>query len=1197
MANKRKGDQVISEDQKLNKKPTLSKSELIQVVTENVRNDEFPDDEIEDEDEDHESGEGEQEIKEDSDNLEEDEEDEEDEELDRSNEKISNTKANHKNLSSHEVQIARETAELFKSNIFKLQIDELIKEVKLKDTKISKIEKFLHKLHDLVQSIPDLKDQSLEEVESWSARTKFSIPFNDPKPTNVNYKFGYAKPENVSIVGSFGLKTGIQSSHGVSVDVNLTMPSELFQAKDYLNYRALHKRSFYLGFLAENLKSIFKKEKLDFIKLSYQYFNDDILTPVLKLEATNSNLESEYNFSKTKFSINILVGLPFGVFDAKKLLPNKNCIRVQKEEDLELPPTPLYNASLLTVTAYDHYLKYLYKIKKSAEQFKEACILGRLWLSQRGLGASIEKGGFGHFEFATLTAALLNGGGLQGNKILLHGFSSYQLFKGVIKYLATEDLCNEGYLQFYSGSNELTKYVKGGFNTPTVFDKTSKINIFHKVSRNSYKLLVHHAKKTLTLLNDVFKDRFDVLFLQNSSYDYLKYDYTLKFEIPAFEDSSYGPFERITHLTYENYLANKLAYLLDYGLGDRLLGFDICFNRASSFDITKRKPNSSSKISVKIGLLINAQESEKLVIKGPSESEENTEFRSFWGPKSSLRRFKDGTILHSVVWSTHHAKPIILSIIEYIFSRNLKESLIVDSTITRFNKLLPLPNLPSSSQQSLISNVAFNGLNKSYDDLYKILIKLELPISIKSVLPASPALRTTSALQPVPFAISSKDFFNDLILQFETSVKWPDEISALEKVKTAFLLKIQEILEKETVYKSYITKDEESVPYNFDITALNVLTPEGYGFKLRILTERDEILYLRAIENAKKEKKTALESIYLKFNQRYLGSITHTRHLTSLSHHFQFYSPTVRLFKKWLDDQLLLTHFNDELIELIALQPFLDPAQYEVPSSVENGFFKILSFLATWNWLEDPLILDLSKNPQDEENEIVSKLSDRLTLQSFQEIKSNFNSLRKQDPNGLKVQFFIASKIDQSGKLWSNSLSLPISARLTALSKVAIGLVKSQGLNDDTINLLFKPSLSDYDFVINLKTPFPLNISSGVLPGTSAFKNLITSDSSYPSDITSKFDPILSLVKDLNLKFDGTILFSYHSLNINEIGENVITGLFIPNRLSKSKFKVQLGYNFKPSKNSNDEVLINREAIFNEILNYAGDLVTGFQSK
>lgn len=184
------------------------------------------------------------------------------------------------------------------------------------------------------------------------------------------------------------------------------------------------------------------------IKISYHYLNDDVLNPVLKLESIQTENPDDLNFVKTKFSINVIAAFPFGIFDTKKLLPDKNCIRVQAESET-LPPTPLYNSSLLSLTAYDYYLKYLYTTKKSAEAFQDACILGRLWLQQRGFGSSINKGGFGHFEFSMLMSALLNGGGLNGNKILLHGFSSYQLFKGTIKYLASMDL-NSGYLSFSS---------------------------------------------------------------------------------------------------------------------------------------------------------------------------------------------------------------------------------------------------------------------------------------------------------------------------------------------------------------------------------------------------------------------------------------------------------------------------------------------------------------------------------------------------------------------------------------------------------------------------------------------------------------------------------------------------------------------------------------------------------------------------
>ena len=114
------------------------------------------------------------------------------------------TKKQRKQLSAQEIQVARETAELFKSNIFKMQIDELVSEVKIKESNVSRIEKVLHRLHGCILQIPASESLTLEEAENLINPKKVVIPFPDPKPTKTNYKFGYLPPEDVSLVGSFG---------------------------------------------------------------------------------------------------------------------------------------------------------------------------------------------------------------------------------------------------------------------------------------------------------------------------------------------------------------------------------------------------------------------------------------------------------------------------------------------------------------------------------------------------------------------------------------------------------------------------------------------------------------------------------------------------------------------------------------------------------------------------------------------------------------------------------------------------------------------------------------------------------------------------------------------------------------------------------------------------------------------------------
>lgn len=43
---------------------------------------------------------------------------------------------------------------------------------------------------------------------------------------------------------------------------------------------------------------------------------------------------------------------------------------------------------------------------------------------------------------------------------------------------------------------------------------------------------------------------------------------------------------------------------------------------------------------------------------------------------------------------------------------------------------------------------------------------------------------------------------------------------------------------------------------------MNIYTPEGFGFKFKVLTERDEILYLRAIDNCRNDLKKELENTF-----------------------------------------------------------------------------------------------------------------------------------------------------------------------------------------------------------------------------------------------------------------------------------------------------------------------------------------------
>lgn len=85
-------------------------------------------------------------------------------------------------------------------------------------------------------------------------------------------------------------------------------------------------------------------------------------------------------------------------------------------------------------------------------------------------------------------------------------------------------------------------------------------------------------------------------------------------------------------------------------------------------------PNASVRIHV--GITLRFPEAERLVDKGPKGDEEEkvAAFRKFWGSKAELRRFKDGSILESVLWAENNSLKatkrymIIRDIVSYALS-------------------------------------------------------------------------------------------------------------------------------------------------------------------------------------------------------------------------------------------------------------------------------------------------------------------------------------------------------------------------------------------------------------------------------------------------------------------------------------------------------------------------------------------------
>lgn len=1113
--------------------------------------------------------------------------------------------AKQQKISSHDIQIARETAELFKSNIFKLQIDQLVAELKLKPSHCVLIEKVLHKIHSLVLEVPVSGEVDLKDV---SKKLSVKVPFPEPVPSTLNYPLQYTPPSDISLVGSFGLKSAIRQKQNLCVDVALCMDKALLSPKDYLNYRVLYKKAFYLAYLAGQLERLAPEFDLP-INVAFEYHNGDKLCPSLKITSKDTK-DSELAFAHTNFAIRLLVALPFGVFDPKKMLPDRNCVRIQGEDAETLPPTPLYNASVLSSSAYVHYLKYLHTMKRSTEAFKDAVALGKLWLNQRGLSGHVQHGGFGHFEFSVLMAALLEGGGEKGNKILLHGYSSYQLFKGTIKYLATQDLSGSGYLSFNSLVNEgRSLYKDQGFDVPTVFDKHTKLNVLWKMTNGSYGVLRHFAQQTLDDLNDLVNDRFNQVFILNNTNPLVKFDYTFTLPMGPLVESlqdEFDPHAKLSFVTIENFVRSKIELILQTALGARVEQMDIhVANTTDIFPLKKRKPNSKGQVLF-IGMIANAKESEHKLTKGPSHSDEEAgeRFASFWGDVAQLRRYKDGAVQWSCLWEGEPNVSTVETIVRYILDRHLEydisEELI--SNGAKFTAILPPP---VEGGDSLVLPTQTNKLTESFAKLVKTLQRLDLPIGIKNVHPVSCNMRSTAVVLPVAFATGSPDFWNECIIHFDSGAngKWPREVSALEDTKTGMLLKMQSQL------PGSFMVDADIVPYNGNSRCLRVVTPEGYGFELRIVVESEERMYLGMIEECVPIQKKTLERVYLEFYRRSIGAIKHHRTMTTCVGQFPMLSATIRLFKLWLDRHMLLCHLAPEIVELLALRVFVDPA-YGVPQTPMAGLLRAIKVASEWNWVDDCVVVDVARDFATG-SERLDKLNGKLTPAQHTAITDAFAKVRATDPKGVHVPWMVVSRDDMSGKVWTYDVDVAVASRITALAKLVVAQLDkvamqapSLELSPQLVETLFTPALQDYDVVVDVRGE-DRRRSAGVVPTTVKYKNLVNPPHKFAAGdyviAGIDADVCASLYEDVRARFEGVVWSTQRyagltglSPTVDALRQRTITGLLRPGH-SHRKFRVGMGWPMALEKD--ETVSLNVAEVLKWVAVLGGDAVAAVRAK
>ncbi|CDR88588.1 uncharacterized protein SPSC_04415 [Sporisorium scitamineum] len=1187
-----------------------------------------------------------------------------------------------------EVQGLKETGELFKNNVFKLKVDEMLPEVRPAYHKASALETVLRRLHQLFEAASPITPlpagEAIKSFQKHTSRSKVRIPFPDPAPkTDANYKLGFEKPSAMHLVGSWPLKSAAKRPEGVDIDVVAVMPSSLFQPKDYVNFRYFHKKAFYLAALAHAIQTAEDEHDIHLgVTASFCLVDADPRRPILVLRPIHD--KSETDFSKLKCTIRVHPSIDADIFKPIHLGPLRSNVRVasvQAEASTHVASstaqtaTPRYSAAILTDTLHLPHLVYLHTVAQACPAFADACLLLKTWAFQRGFGSGgrlnpkrvhdaeedrrrlVAGTASLRFILTMILAHLLQGEEKKtgwkrdttnaGRSKLANSFSSYQLFRGVMDWLAKHDFkANPVFMKsmpeagLVSRSDKVPREDFSKVFDRVLVDPSGTLNLFAFIPTGSIDLLQYEAKRTFEMLNDPTSDHFDALFLQDRTAAPFTFDEVARINLPlsaaraqlsknGVDISTSSPVQRADFGTSFQAAMIQVSTTASRALEGRTrlvaLLHPAMGGLAGTWRLDGSRPTASS--DAEIGLVLDGEQAWRMVEHGPSSQdvEKAEQFRAFWGKMSELRRFKDGRVLESVVWpvTTQASRwAIPRRILSYALFRHhaIHESQI-QFVSSHFESLLDIDiTLARTAHLVSTEEKGFTLVQSAFDQLSKDLRALEsLPLSIISISPASPGLRGTSTFVPAPLNLellgdripdaASYLPVHDIIITFEGSGKWPNELAAIQAMKAAFFERMcAEITNKIAGTTCRVVFDANASSKMEDQCSLELILASGFAFRARVMHNREKVLLERILADRFETAgaKRRARKILHEWQRRFETLPLHHSYIASMGNRFASFSGAVRLTKRWLASQMLSSPaIPEELIELVCAAAYLSPEE-GAPASAVAGLLRILRLLANWRWKEEPLMVPIQAViDASEAKNIYTFAADKRT-----EVETHFNAARGSDPSMMHRAWFVATETDTEGLAFGRKGPVGgVADGIRKLARAAVTVLEeATSLDTDQILALFTPSLDHYDFVIHLKPGVLSRYSENVHADPAVWGAKRTKyandaaaaigsvDSALGSTPKPGFDPAQAFLALLRGLYSDSFRL-YH----DQHGGCVIGGLFNPSLDRERDFKVGLGFSSCPSGGSSTskktQVKLNKPAILAEIQRLGEGLVDKIELK
>lgn len=379
--------------------------------------------------------------------------------------------------------------------MFRLQIEELLQEVNVKQKLQVKFKAWFKQFTTFLHNLPQYGDIPL---------SKLLIKKNKKQPfisklaqlctlglkCDQDLLFKFIKPESCNIIGF--CKSDCAIGPNLNVSVAIQMPRICFHEKDYLNNRYLMKRYYYLMYLANELSVTEICSKI-----SYSFVEGTDLLPVLNITPNVSD----------KMSVRIFV-VPFeSYFKPSRFMPDKNNNRINvfkntteeiNDDQLRVNGTPFYNMVMLHDVVLVSNSYFCHSILFDLKNAKDAIKLLQVWTQQRDLNF------FNNFLLHLVLYLVYK------RKVNKH-MSSYQVIRNVWFFLSKTDMMKEN----ISICEDVKENVFEKFRTFDVvfLDKSGCYNLAAFVTSELYNKLKEEAKLAIKFLDCNKFDSFRSLFM------------------------------------------------------------------------------------------------------------------------------------------------------------------------------------------------------------------------------------------------------------------------------------------------------------------------------------------------------------------------------------------------------------------------------------------------------------------------------------------------------------------------------------------------------------------------------------------------------------------------------------------------------------------------------------------------------------